>query len=72
MSEKKPLTIALSKGRILKETLPLLEAADVAVVVPGADGPHPALREGLESGRFALAPFPHARGWAEAVQRVAL
>ena len=52
--------------------LPLLEAADVAVVVPGAEGPHPALRDGLESGRFELAPFPHARGWAEAVQRITL
>ena len=49
--------------------LPLLEAADVAVVVPGHDGPHPALREGVESGRFQLAAFPHARGWADAVRR---
>jgi mannosyl-3-phosphoglycerate phosphatase len=49
--------------------LPLLEAADIAVVVPGHDGPHPALHEGVESGRFQLAAFPHARGWAEAVQR---
>ena len=52
--------------------LPLLEAADVAVVVPGAEGPHPALREGVDSGRFQLAAFPHARGWAEAVQRIVL
>lgn len=32
MSEKKPLTIALSKGRILKETLPLLEAAGIRLL----------------------------------------
>ena len=49
--------------------LPLLEAADVAVVVPGHDGPHPALREGVESGRFQLAAFPHGRGWADSVRR---
>src|SRR5690625_3376301 len=29
MATNKPLTIALSKGRILKETLPLLEAAGI-------------------------------------------
>ena len=49
--------------------LPLLEAADVAVVVPGPEGPHPALLEGVQSGRFQLAAFPHAQGWADAVQR---
>ena len=50
--------------------LPLLEAADVAVVVPGLEGPHPALRDAVDSGRFQLAAHPHARGWAEAVQRI--
>ena len=50
--------------------LPLLEAADVAVVVPGPEGPHPALRDAVDSGRFQLAAHPHARGWAEAVQRI--
>lgn len=32
MNNRKPLTIALSKGRILKETLPLLEAAGIRML----------------------------------------
>ncbi|QNI78471.1 glucosyl-3-phosphoglycerate phosphatase [Synechococcus sp. RS9909] len=52
--------------------LPLLEAADVAVVVPGSDGPHPVFAEALASGRFQLASAPHAAGWAEAVQQVVM
>jgi len=32
MATEKPLTIALSKGRILKETLPLLEAAGIQML----------------------------------------
>jgi len=32
MATQKPLTIALSKGRILKETLPLLEAAGIQML----------------------------------------
>ncbi|MEB3159451.1 MAG: HAD-IIB family hydrolase [Synechococcus sp.] len=44
--------------------LPLLEAGDHSVVVPGPDGPHPKLRAAVSSGRFELAPAPHAAGWA--------
>jgi mannosyl-3-phosphoglycerate phosphatase len=47
--------------------LALLEAADVAVVVPGPAGPHPEFRAALASGRYRLAPAPHAPGWAAAV-----
>ena len=50
--------------------LPLLEVADIAVVVPGRDGPHPALLEAVNRGRFQLATAPHAEGWAEAVRRM--
>jgi len=50
--------------------LPLLEVADIAVVVPGPDGPHPALRSGIAAGRFQLAAAPHANGWDEAVRRI--
>lgn len=50
--------------------LPLLEVADLAVVVPGADGPHPALQSGLSVGRFECAQAPHGQGWAEAVRRL--
>lgn len=52
--------------------LPLLEVADVAVVVPGIDGPHPELRSGVEGGRYVLAPAPHADGWARVVQALLL
>lgn len=50
--------------------LPLLQAADVAVVVPGANGPHPELQAGVSSSRWQLAPAPHAPGWAAAVAAV--
>ena len=44
--------------------LPLLHAGDHSVVVPGPKGPHPRLAEFIREGRFALAPAPHAVGWA--------
>lgn len=50
--------------------LPLLNLADIAVVVPGASGPHPAFSDQLQSGRFQLAPASHAQGWAQAVQQL--
>ncbi len=48
--------------------LPLLEVADIAVVVPGKDGPNVALKPGLDKGEFLLAPAPHSEGWALAVK----
>ena len=50
--------------------LPLLEVADIAVVVPGPSGPHPAFTQPLQDGRFQLAPASHAHGWAAAVQQL--
>ena len=47
--------------------LPLLEAGDVSVVVPGVNGPHPVFADALAQGRYQLAPACHAQGWAEAV-----
>jgi len=52
--------------------MPLLDAADVAVVVPGAQGPHAVFAEALASGRFQLAPAPHGAGWSAAVQALLL
>ena len=51
----------------------LLDGADHAVVVPGANGPHPRLRAAIAAGRYQLAAAPHAAGWADAVaQRLGL
>ena len=47
--------------------LPLLDAGDCAVVVPGAAGPHPELKDGVAEGRYQLAPAPHGEGWSAAV-----
>ena len=47
--------------------LPLLDASDCAVVVPGAAGPHPELKAGVAEGRYQLAPAPHGEGWSAAV-----
>jgi mannosyl-3-phosphoglycerate phosphatase len=52
--------------------MPLLDAADVAVVVPGAQGPHAVFAEALASGRFQLAPAPHGAGWSAAVHALLL
>ena len=47
--------------------LPLLEAGDSAVVVPGPAGVHPELQSAVDEGRFQLAPAPHAEGWSVSV-----
>ncbi len=47
--------------------LPLLDAGDCAVVVPGPAGPHPELQAGVSEGRYQLAPAPHGEGWSAAV-----
>ena len=49
--------------------LPMLEAVDQAVVVPGAQGPHPVFQDAIASGRFQLAQAPHGEGWAIAVNQ---
>ena len=49
--------------------LPLLEAGDCAVVVPGPAGVHSELQAGVDEGRFQLAPAPHGKGWSAAVLR---
>ncbi len=50
--------------------LPLLKAADIAVVVPGEKGPNPLLKEGIDKGEYLLAPAPHAKGWAFSVKEL--
>lgn len=43
----------------------LLAAADVQVIVPSTQGPHPALLERFPTA--LVAPLPHGRGWAAAL-----
>tara|TARA_B100000700_G_scaffold317576_1_gene409195 strand:+ start:2514 stop:3305 length:792 start_codon:yes stop_codon:yes gene_type:complete len=50
--------------------LPLLEYADISIVVPGKNGPNKYLQNGIDKGFFRLANAPHARGWSNSVQDV--
>lgn len=43
----------------------LLQAADIAVVVPGSHGPCVELLHAVPQAR--VAPFPHGRGWAASI-----
>ena len=45
----------------------LLDGADHAIVVPGANGPHPRLQSAIAAGAYQLASASHAVGWADAV-----
>ena len=48
--------------------LPLLEYADISIVVPGKDGPNKYLQTGIDKGDFILANSPHAQGWSNSVK----
>ncbi len=50
--------------------LPLLEYADISIVIPGKDGPNKFLKNGIEKGHFRLANAPHAKGWSNSVEGV--
>ena len=62
-----PKIIALGDSQ---NDLPLLEVADMAVVVPSKKGPNLALKEGIDRGDFVLAPAPHSEGWSLAVREL--
>ncbi len=47
--------------------IPLLEVADIAIVVPGPNGPNSCFLEALKNESYLLAPHPHSKGWATAV-----
>ena len=49
--------------------LPMLEAVEIAVVMPRAQGPHPVFQKTIASGRFQLTQAPHGEGWALAVNQ---
>ena len=50
--------------------LPLLEYADISIVIPGKNGPNKYLQNGIDKGSFILANAPHAEGWANSVENV--
>ena len=50
--------------------LPLLEYADISIVIPGKKGPNKYLQNGIDKGLFRLANAPHAEGWSNSVEDV--
>lgn len=46
----------------------LLAQADVPIIVPGRDGPHPELARIVRHAR--VAPLPHGRGWAASMRHI--
>ena len=50
--------------------LPLLEYADISIVIPGKDGPNKHLQDGIDNGIFRLANAPHAQGWSNSIQDI--
>ena len=50
--------------------LPLLEYADISIVVPGKNGPNKYLQNGIDKNLFRLADAPHAQGWSSSVEGV--
>ena len=50
--------------------LPLLEYADISIVIPGKKGPNKYLQNGIDNGSFILANAPHAQGWSNSVKDV--
>ena len=50
--------------------LPLLEYADISIVIPGKNGPNKYLQKGIDNGSFILANAPHAEGWSYSVENV--
>tara|TARA_B100000579_G_scaffold165319_1_gene134266 strand:+ start:601 stop:1398 length:798 start_codon:yes stop_codon:yes gene_type:complete len=50
--------------------LPLLEYADISIVIPGKNGPNKYLQSGIDKGFFELANAPHAEGWSNSVEDI--
>tara|TARA_Y100001968_G_C19344150_1_gene711153 strand:+ start:275 stop:1075 length:801 start_codon:yes stop_codon:yes gene_type:complete len=50
--------------------LPLLEYADISIVIPGINGPNKYLQSGVEEGSFILANAPNAEGWSNSIKDV--
>jgi len=67
LNNKKVKIIALGDSQ---NDLPLLEYADISIVIPGKNGPNKYLQNGIDRGSFRLAKAPHAHGWAMSVKDV--
>ncbi len=50
--------------------LPLLQYADISIVIPGKNGPNKYLQNGIDKGIFRLANAPHAEGWSNSIEEV--
>ena len=50
--------------------LPLLEYADISIVIPGKNGPNKYLQKGIDKGIFMLANAPHAEGWSNSIENI--
>ena len=50
--------------------LPLLEYADISIVIPGKNGPNKYLQNGIDKGCFILANAPNAYGWSNSIQQI--
>ncbi|WP_320664561.1 mannosyl-3-phosphoglycerate phosphatase-related protein YedP [Prochlorococcus sp. MIT 1223] len=44
--------------------LPLLQIADISVIVPGSSGPNKALVSGMNNKDYIVAPYEGAKGWS--------
>ena len=50
--------------------IPLLEYADISIVIPGKDGPNKSLQNGIDNGQFKLANAPHGFGWSNSIRDI--
>ena len=50
--------------------IPLLEAVDIPVVIPGLDGPNQAFYKSINEGKYILADYPNAFGWSQSIKNI--
>tara|TARA_B100000579_G_scaffold262594_1_gene216370 strand:+ start:3311 stop:4114 length:804 start_codon:yes stop_codon:yes gene_type:complete len=50
--------------------IPLLDYADISIVVPGKQGPNKYLKNGITDGSYRLANAPHAQGWSNSIKEI--
>ena len=67
LHNREAMIIALGDSQ---NDLPLLDFADISIVIPGKNGPNKYLQNGIDSGRFRLANAPNAQGWSNSIKDV--